>query len=102
MQCILEEEKLNHLFLSVEVKPCNILFPVILTHVEYKNQKEFEGNEISWLSQLLKKEACINNYDAYHDMMLVGLPAPECSDNPLGYKFSWSPRGALLNMLSGG
>ena len=28
-----------------------------------------------------------------------GLPAPECSDNPLGYKFSWSPRGALLNML---
>lgn len=30
-----------------------------------------------------------------------GLPAPEASDNPLGYKFSWSPRGALLNMLSG-
>jgi len=30
-----------------------------------------------------------------------GLPAPENSDNPLGYKFSWSPRGALLNMLSG-
>ncbi|WPG98926.1 Saccharopine dehydrogenase [Acrodontium crateriforme] len=25
-----------------------------------------------------------------------GLPAPECSDNPLGYKFSWSPRGVLL------
>ncbi|EPE35902.1 Glyceraldehyde-3-phosphate dehydrogenase-like, C-terminal [Glarea lozoyensis ATCC 20868] len=26
-----------------------------------------------------------------------GLPAPECSDNPLGFKFSWSPRGALLS-----
>ena len=25
-----------------------------------------------------------------------GLPAPEASDNPLGYKFSWSPRGFLL------
>ena len=25
-----------------------------------------------------------------------GLPAPEDSDNPLGYKFSWSPRGVLL------
>lgn len=25
-----------------------------------------------------------------------GLPAPEASDNPLGYKFSWSPRGVLL------
>ncbi|KAI0194643.1 saccharopine dehydrogenase [Astrocystis sublimbata] len=25
-----------------------------------------------------------------------GLPAPESSGNPLGYKFSWSPRGVLL------
>lgn len=25
-----------------------------------------------------------------------GLPAPECADNPFGYKFSWSPRGVLL------
>ena len=24
-----------------------------------------------------------------------GLPAPEASDNPLGYKFSWSPQGVL-------
>ena len=24
------------------------------------------------------------------------LPAPESADNPLGYKFSWSPRGVLL------
>ncbi|XP_066977946.1 alpha-aminoadipic semialdehyde synthase, mitochondrial [Macrobrachium rosenbergii] len=30
-----------------------------------------------------------------------GLPAPEFSDNPLRYKFSWSPRGVLLNTLSG-
>lgn len=29
-----------------------------------------------------------------------GIPAPEFSDNPLRYKFSWSPRGALLNTLS--
>jgi saccharopine dehydrogenase-like NADP-dependent oxidoreductase len=25
-----------------------------------------------------------------------GLPAPEDNDNPLGYKFSWSPSGVLL------
>jgi len=25
-----------------------------------------------------------------------GLPAPENNDNPLGYKFSWSPAGVLL------
>jgi saccharopine dehydrogenase-like NADP-dependent oxidoreductase len=28
------------------------------------------------------------------------LPAPECSNNPLGYKFSWSSRGALLALLN--
>jgi len=26
-----------------------------------------------------------------------GLPSPECAGNPLGFKFSWSPRGALLS-----
>ncbi|KAJ3391277.1 hypothetical protein HDU92_009137 [Lobulomyces angularis] len=31
-----------------------------------------------------------------------GLPAPENSDNPLGYKFSWSPRGVLLAGLNSG
>jgi len=29
-----------------------------------------------------------------------GLPAPEHSNNPLRYKFSWSPRGALVNTLA--
>lgn len=24
-----------------------------------------------------------------------GLPAPSCCDNPLGYKFTWSPIGAF-------
>ncbi|NXB10085.1 AASS protein, partial [Cnemophilus loriae] len=28
-----------------------------------------------------------------------GLPAPEHSDNPLRYKFSWSPQGVLLNTV---
>lgn len=29
-----------------------------------------------------------------------GLPAPEDSNNPLGYKFSWSSRGVLLALLN--
>ncbi|KAL7867887.1 hypothetical protein SRHO_G00092710 [Serrasalmus rhombeus] len=29
-----------------------------------------------------------------------GIPAPECSENPLRYKFSWSPYGVLLNTIS--
>ncbi|GAB1600841.1 alpha-aminoadipic semialdehyde synthase, mitochondrial-like isoform X2 [Argonauta hians] len=30
-----------------------------------------------------------------------GLPSPEFSDGPLHYKFSWSPKGVLMNLLSG-
>eukprot|EP00795_Rhopilema_esculentum_P002141 gene2141-17728_t len=30
-----------------------------------------------------------------------GLPAPEHSENPLRYKFSWSPKGALRTLLNG-
>ncbi|EYC41724.1 hypothetical protein Y032_0558g3408 [Ancylostoma ceylanicum] len=29
-----------------------------------------------------------------------GLPAPESSDNPLRYKFSWSPKGVLTALLN--
>lgn len=28
-----------------------------------------------------------------------GLPVPECSDNPLRYKFSWNPYGVLLSTI---
>ncbi|OOF95481.1 hypothetical protein ASPCADRAFT_207963 [Aspergillus carbonarius ITEM 5010] len=30
------------------------------------------------------------------------IPAPESADNPLGYKFSWSPRGGLLALGNDG
>lgn len=30
-----------------------------------------------------------------------GLPAPEHSDSPLRYKFSWFPKGVLMNCLNG-
>ncbi len=29
-----------------------------------------------------------------------GLPAPQSNNNPLGYKFSWSPRAVLLALLN--
>lgn len=29
-----------------------------------------------------------------------GLPSPESSNNPFGYKFSWSPRGVLLAAMN--
>jgi len=30
-----------------------------------------------------------------------GLPAPDANDNPLGYKFSWAPRGVLTAVRNG-
>jgi len=29
-----------------------------------------------------------------------GIPAPDCNDNPLNYKFSWEPRGAIMALLN--
>ncbi|MBL4774351.1 MAG: saccharopine dehydrogenase NADP-binding domain-containing protein, partial [Alcanivoracaceae bacterium] len=29
-----------------------------------------------------------------------GIPAPDDNDNPLGYKFSWEPRGAIMVLLN--
>ncbi|XP_039716908.1 alpha-aminoadipic semialdehyde synthase, mitochondrial isoform X2 [Pteropus medius] len=39
--------------------------------------------------------ATIESYISY----CGGLPAPEYSDNPLRYKFSWSPTGVLMNIM---
>ncbi|XP_013358748.1 PREDICTED: alpha-aminoadipic semialdehyde synthase, mitochondrial [Chinchilla lanigera] len=39
--------------------------------------------------------ATVESYISY----CGGLPAPEHSDNPLRYKFSWSPVGVLMNIM---
>ncbi|KFO28625.1 alpha-aminoadipic semialdehyde synthase, mitochondrial isoform X1 [Fukomys damarensis] len=39
--------------------------------------------------------AMVESYSSY----CGGLPAPEHSDNPLRYKFSWSPVGVLMNIM---
>ncbi|XP_021020193.1 alpha-aminoadipic semialdehyde synthase, mitochondrial isoform X2 [Mus caroli] len=39
--------------------------------------------------------ATVESYVSY----CGGLPAPEHSDNPLRYKFSWSPVGVLMNIM---
>lgn len=47
---------------------------------------------VKTISEVHKEGGKINGFLSY----CGGLPAPESSDNPLGYKFSWSPRGVLL------
>ncbi|XP_027057225.1 alpha-aminoadipic semialdehyde synthase, mitochondrial-like isoform X1 [Pocillopora damicornis] len=36
----------------------------------------------------------------YYRSFCGGLPAPEHADNPLRYKFSWSPRAGLLSVMN--
>lgn len=48
------------------------------------------------IQDIQKRGGAIESFISY----CGGLPAPEHSNNPLRYKFSWSPRGALLNTLS--
>lgn len=47
---------------------------------------------VKTIEEVHKKGGKIKSFLSY----CGGLPAPEDSDNPLGYKFSWSSRGVLL------
>ncbi|OCH90753.1 saccharopine dehydrogenase [Obba rivulosa] len=51
---------------------------------------------IKTIDEVHEKGGKIKEFHSY----CGGLPAPECADNPLGYKFSWSPRGGLLALLN--
>lgn len=52
---------------------------------------------ISLLSQLAAENKRVVSFTSF----CGGLPAPEHSDVPLKYKFSWSPRGVLSAALNG-
>ncbi|WQF88524.1 Putative saccharopine dehydrogenase, NADP binding domain, NAD(P)-binding domain superfamily [Colletotrichum destructivum] len=51
---------------------------------------------IKTIDEVHKKGGKIKEFHSY----CGGLPAPECADNPLRFKFSWSPRGALLSQVN--
>ncbi|KII84986.1 hypothetical protein PLICRDRAFT_117231 [Plicaturopsis crispa FD-325 SS-3] len=53
---------------------------------------------VKTISEVHEKGGKIKEFHSY----CGGLPAPECSNNPLGYKFSWSSRGVLLALLNSG
>ncbi|KAH0835691.1 Saccharopine dehydrogenase-domain-containing protein [Lanmaoa asiatica] len=52
---------------------------------------------LSLLRQIEKENKQVLSFTSF----CGGLPAPEASDVPLGYKFSWSPRGVLNAALNG-
>ncbi|KAI0803212.1 spermidine synthase [Irpex lacteus] len=51
---------------------------------------------VKTISEVHEKGGKVKEFYSY----CCGLPAPECSGNPLGYKFSWSSRGVLLSHLN--
>jgi saccharopine dehydrogenase-like NADP-dependent oxidoreductase len=52
---------------------------------------------LSLLAQLERDKKRVISFTSF----CGGLPAPDCADVPLGYKFSWSPRGVLNAALNG-
>ncbi|KAF8574094.1 hypothetical protein K439DRAFT_1642441 [Ramaria rubella] len=52
---------------------------------------------ISLLQRLRSQNKMVKSFVSF----CGGLPAPEAADVPLGYKFSWSPRGVLNAALNG-
>ncbi|KAG1903451.1 Saccharopine dehydrogenase-domain-containing protein [Suillus fuscotomentosus] len=52
---------------------------------------------LSLLAQLQRDKKRVISFTSF----CGGLPAPDCADVPLGYKFSWSPRGVLNAALNG-
>ena len=51
---------------------------------------------ISLLSHLSSQNKRVVSFTSF----CGGLPAPEDADVPLGYKFSWSPKGVLSAALN--
>jgi saccharopine dehydrogenase-like NADP-dependent oxidoreductase len=49
-------------------------------------------------NRLIKYTIRILEYESW----CGGLPAPEFTDNPFGYKFSWSPLAAIKNINNDG
>ncbi|KAG0708523.1 Saccharopine dehydrogenase-domain-containing protein [Suillus ampliporus] len=52
---------------------------------------------LSLLAQLKRDNKRVVSFTSF----CGGLPAPDCADVPLGYRFSWSPRGVLNAALNG-
>ena len=52
---------------------------------------------VSLISRLRAEKKRIVSFTSF----CGGLPSPDCADVPLGYKFSWSPRGVLNAALNG-
>uniref|UniRef100_A0A2K5I7K4 Uncharacterized protein n=1 Tax=Colobus angolensis palliatus TaxID=336983 RepID=A0A2K5I7K4_COLAP len=77
---------------------------------DMKNQieqlgKKYNINPVSM--DICKQEEKLGFLVAKQDLVIIesyisycgGLPAPEHSNNPLRYKFSWSPVGVLMNVM---
>ena len=46
------------------------------------------------IDEVTQNDGSIKSFES----LCGGLPAPEANDNPFGYKFSWNPRGVLLEI----
>lgn len=50
--------------------------------------------------KVIKEQENLGNYIIGYESWCGAIPAPEHVDNPLLYKFSWCPKGALLALIN--
>lgn len=48
--------------------------------------------------KVLQEQSELGNIIVGYESWVGAIPSPECLDNPLLYKFSWSPKDALLSL----
>jgi saccharopine dehydrogenase (NADP+, L-glutamate forming) len=48
--------------------------------------------------KVVREQEQLNNQIIAFESWVGAIPSPECIDNPLLYKFSWDPKGALLTL----
>lgn len=50
--------------------------------------------------KVVREQEKLSNQIIAYESWVGAIPSPECIDNPLLYKFSWDPKGALLTLAN--
>jgi saccharopine dehydrogenase-like NADP-dependent oxidoreductase len=50
--------------------------------------------------KVIREQEKLKNMIIGYESWVGAVPSPECIDNPLLYKFSWNPKGALLTLIN--
>uniref|UniRef100_A0A8D0XMK4 Saccharopine dehydrogenase (NAD(+), L-glutamate-forming) n=1 Tax=Sus scrofa TaxID=9823 RepID=A0A8D0XMK4_PIG len=104
-----QEEKLGSLVATQDlvIRLVSLLEPLFYCQSHPSKVNTFLASNIEIIFQYLPHCGCFLSFSSVRVVCGIesytsycgGLPAPEHSNNPLRYKFSWSPVGVLMNIM---